>query len=113
LTYAHILPVANTAHGAGAVLGWLIGRAVLSRRRQWLVPSVGVLIVLFCLTPLYMPWNGRYDLHRGNKCWEKQDWPCALYWYRKAARALPENERVRRAVGWLELLAGEEKQPDE
>jgi membrane associated rhomboid family serine protease len=103
LTHLNVMRIGNMAHGSGAVLGWLIGQAILSRWRAWLVPLVGLGIVLFSLTPVYMPWNGYYALDRGNRCLQRQDPEGALYWYRWAERTLPEHPGLREMVRGLEL----------
>jgi membrane associated rhomboid family serine protease len=67
LTYTHVLPVANVAHGAGAVLGWLIGRSVLLRPKLLLLSlsALGALTMALILATQYMPWNGDYAWYRG------------------------------------------------
>ncbi len=42
LTLADIVAIGNVAHGAGAVAGWLLGRAIVARRRRvaWVAPMV-------------------------------------------------------------------------
>ena len=91
LTYTNILPVANVAHGAGAVIGWLFGRAILSRWRFLAVASAGLFCVALTLATLYMPWNWEYDWHRADKYVEAGDFAQALVWYERADRLHPGN----------------------
>jgi len=106
LTYANILPVANVAHGAGAVIGWLFGQAVLSRRQLLATVGVSLLCVALALATLYMPWNGLYDFHRGDVCGKKKDYAGALNWYQLAAERLTgENqEAARHNVEWAKYM---------
>jgi GlpG protein len=108
LTYTKLMPVANVAHGAGCVLGWLIGQAVLARGRVWLLAGLTVVVFGLIVAPLYMPWNGRYALYRGKKDLENRDYASALVWYEKAARAEPDNVDLHTLVRWLRAK-GEEK----
>jgi GlpG protein len=111
LTYSHILPVANVAHGAGAVIGWLFGRAVLSRRQLLSAAGVSVLCVGLALATLYMPWNGYYDLYRGAQCGDRKDYACALKWFELAAQRLsgPSQGTAREYARWAEAMLEEEK----
>jgi GlpG protein len=100
LTYTGILPVANTAHGAGAVIGWLFGRATLLRWRPVAVALVGLLCFGLALATLYMPWNGDYDWHRAARCAQRKDYAGAVRWYQLAAEHLSgdnQEEALRRA----------------
>jgi GlpG protein len=107
LTVAKIMPVANVAHGAGCVLGWLIGSAILERRRIWLLAGLTVVALGLVVAPLYMPWNGTYAWYRGNRAFEQRDYGEALYWYRKAERAHPDSDFLRDQVRYLEQTAKE------
>jgi GlpG protein len=102
LTYWKILGIANVAHGAGAVLGWLFGQAVLVRWRAVAVAGVSLLCVAVGLTTLYMPWDGNYDWHRADRYAEQKDYRRALEWYQRAAERLPDNADVRHNIRWAE-----------
>jgi membrane associated rhomboid family serine protease len=101
LTYLKIMPVANVAHGAGAAIGWLFGQAVLSRRPVMGVTVIGVLCVGLALATLYMPWNGRYDFHRGEVCLDQKDYAGAVRWFELAATRLsgPNQDAARHNAG--------------
>jgi membrane associated rhomboid family serine protease len=98
LTYTNIMAVGNVAHGAGAVLGWLVGRALLLRQRVWAMGGIVVLVLALCGTTLYMPWNGRYALFRGNQALTRRNYGSALYWYRGAERTFPDNRDLRDTI---------------
>jgi GlpG protein len=106
LTYADILAVGNYAHGAGAVVGWLFGQAVLSRRQAVATGLVSLLCLALGLATLYMPWDGYYDWHRATACAEQKDYAGALKWYQRAAQRLSgENqERARHNARWAEYM---------
>jgi len=101
LTYTNIMPVANAAHGVGAVAGWLVGQALLQKRRLLMVAGVCCGVLLLVGISMYMPWNGRYDWYRGYVAFHKNDLREALYWYDKAQRAMPDNPDIREIVQWL------------
>jgi membrane associated rhomboid family serine protease len=98
LTYTHIMPVANVAHGAGAVLGWLVGQAVLLRQRVWAVSGIVLLVLALCGATLYMPWNGSYAWFRGAQAYNRGELVNALYWFQQAERAFPNNAQVRAII---------------
>jgi membrane associated rhomboid family serine protease len=98
LTYMNVWQVANIAHGVGAVLGWLLGRAVLAGHRVWLIAGVCVLVVAEIAATQYMPWNAGYDIFRGNRCLHRADYQGALYWLDKALQLRPQNEGLRVVV---------------
>jgi len=111
LTHFGVLPIANMAHGAGAVIGWLLGQAVLRPQRRLLVPGAAVLVLLLTATVFYMPWDGRYAWHQANLAIARRDYRAALDWYRRAAQAYPDNAALREQVQLLEQLQQMEKGP--
>jgi GlpG protein len=102
LTYTHVMPVANIAHGAGALLGWLIGRSILMRHKLLLLSGIGALSIGLVLATQYMPWNGDYSWYRGAQLAGKGDFRTALYWFHKALRARPDDQKLRQLVTFLE-----------
>jgi membrane associated rhomboid family serine protease len=95
LTYYHWYPVANVAHGAGAVIGWLFGRAILARRRIFALLGVSLTCGALALATLYMPWNGYYDFHRGLACFDRKDYTGAVKWFDLAAKRLTGENQER------------------
>jgi membrane associated rhomboid family serine protease len=100
-TYMNFMAVGNIAHGAGAALGWLVGRAVMTRRRVVLLSLLSFLSVALMFATLYMPWSGRYAYYRGEQCAKQHDYVGALYWYEKAQRAFPDNPQLGPYIEWL------------
>jgi membrane associated rhomboid family serine protease len=92
LTYMDIMRIGNWAHGAGAVLGWLTGRAILSRQRILAVAGVSALAVALAGATLHMPWNGDYAVHRAIRYSQEKNYRSALYWYEKAEERLTNPE---------------------
>jgi hypothetical protein len=89
--------VANMAHGAGAVIGWLFGRAVLSQRPIAAIANVCLLCLALALLTLYMPWDGYYDFHRGIAAIRRHDYAAALKWFDRAAdRLTGQNQAMAR-----------------
>src|SRR5262249_4133408 len=64
LTYSGAMPVANIAHGAGAVIGWLLGQAVLLSQRHWLVVALTLLVTGLVVATQFMTWNRLYVIFR-------------------------------------------------
>jgi GlpG protein len=111
LTYLDILKIANVAHGAGAVIGWLFGRAVLSRRPALAVANASLLCVVLALLTLYMPWDGYYDLHRGFSSAERRDYAAAARWFDRAASRLsgPNQGVASHNARWAREMLEEQK----
>jgi GlpG protein len=103
VTYLNIYPIGNTAHGAGAVIGFLFGKAVLAAQRKALVPGVVVLVGLLTAS-VYTPWQPQYAAYQGYQAIQRRDFPAALTWFRRASLADPSNEGLRRQVELLEQL---------
>ena len=112
LTHFGWLPVANAAHGGGAVLGWLFGRALLVRRPSFAVVAVSLLCVALTLATLYMPWNGYYDLYRGAVCAGRDDYAGALKWSGLAMEKLSGDarEEASKLFRWAEQMQERQKE---
>ena len=115
LTYTNIMQIGNFAHGAGAVLGWLFGWAVLNRWQIAAVAGVALLSIALGLATQYMPWNGYYDWHRGKECLDREDYAGAMKWYELAAEHLSgeNHEEALHNVEWAkeQLERQQEKAP--
>jgi membrane associated rhomboid family serine protease len=107
LTYTDVMPVANVAHGAGAVLAWLIGQSILLRQKLLLLSGICLLTSGLVLATQYMPWNGEYARIRGVQYFKQGDFRTALYWYRKASQAHPEDKELGTLVRELEQIVRE------
>ncbi|MBL8792589.1 MAG: rhomboid family intramembrane serine protease [Planctomycetia bacterium] len=103
LTYADVMPVGNTAHGVGAILGWLVGRAVLARHTSAWLGAVTFLVMLLTGAAVYQPWSGDYAWHQGYTLAQRGQYEEALAWYRRAARTYPEHRDVQDSIRALEL----------
>jgi membrane associated rhomboid family serine protease len=102
LTYAKIMPVGNTAHGVGALIGWAVGRALLARRTAlWLSALTGA-VLLLTGAAFYQPWSGDYAWHRGYTLAQRGEYEAALVWYRQAERSYPDNKGVKESIRALE-----------
>jgi membrane associated rhomboid family serine protease len=104
LTYTGLMPVANVAHGAGAVLGWAVGRSALVRQRNYLVAGLSLLVFALVWITQTMPWNGDYAWYRGEQYAQREDYRRALPWYQKALHAHPDNPELAAYVKWLEQV---------
>jgi membrane associated rhomboid family serine protease len=109
LTYTKVMPVANVAHGAGAVLGWLVGRSLLLGQKVYLLSGLSMLVVTLVLATQYMPWNGNYAWYRGAQFASRAKYDRALYWYRKAVQAHPDNKELSAYLRWLEKVVKEHR----
>jgi membrane associated rhomboid family serine protease len=104
LTYFKLMNVANVAHCAGALLGWLFGRAYLNRFRLLATCGVVLLSVALVAATQYMPWNGYFDWHRAERYADRGDYESAAYWYGKAADRLSgqAQDAALQNVKWAE-----------
>jgi membrane associated rhomboid family serine protease len=102
-TYAGSMHVANVAHGAGAILGWLVGRALLVRDARAILGVLAGAVVLLSLTCLYMPWSADYAWFQANHLYQHGDEEAALPLFEKAARAHPENAELQQFVKQVKL----------
>ena len=92
------MAIANVAHAAGAVIGWLFGRAVLARWQVLATAVVSLLCVALALLTLYMPWNGDYDLRRGFAVCRPGDYAGAVKWFDLAAERFRAGTRPWLAI---------------
>jgi membrane associated rhomboid family serine protease len=105
LTYWDIFPVANMAHAAGAVIGWLYGRAALARWRVAAVAGVSLLCAALCLATLYMPWDRWFCKHEAIRAFGDGNPVAGQYWLDRFHR--PETPLER----WNHLLAPHRAEP--
>ena len=71
LTWANIMPVANVAHGAGWLFGWLYGMAIFQRknRKVWIASAV-LLTVVVLATLVICPGHYGFDIMKKyNELW--------------------------------------------
>ena len=105
LTYTNVMPIGNVAHGAGAVLGWLVGKSLLLRRRIAALAGISVLVLGLVAATQQMPWNGEYALDRAIRYARQKNYAEALIWCRKAAQAYPHNRDLEHYLRYLEQSA--------
>jgi GlpG protein len=98
LTHFGWLPVANAAHGAGAVSGLLFGWAVVARRRVVATAGAALFCIALTAATLYMPWDWKYDLYQGLRYYEANDYAHALVWFERADRRHPGEEELERII---------------
>jgi rhomboid protease GluP len=99
LTVTKIVPITNIAHGVGAILGFLIGVAVVSRSpmRQILAAATGLVAVARIVGAVYARgWinyshNGYGESLLGYRALEADDNAAAVRWLRDAVRIEPDN----------------------
>src|SRR4029079_9118574 len=73
LTYAHVMNIGNTAHGSGAVIGWLLGRAILARARVVLVPGVVLLVATLTGSVFFASWHRDYAWYQAYRALQGND----------------------------------------
>ena len=65
LTYLHIMPIGNVAHGAGLLFGALYAEAALARRRRRLwIAAAAIASLLVLATVIAAPGHPLYQKHR-------------------------------------------------
>jgi membrane associated rhomboid family serine protease len=97
LTYGKVTPLSNVAHVVGAIIGWIVGRAIPFGRRSILIGlALGVLALAGACT--YMPWNGKYAWHRGQKALAAGKVKEAFYWFQKSERTDSDGPEIRDAA---------------
>jgi GlpG protein len=93
MTYAKVMTVANVAHGAGALAGFALGRAILARRPRVWLGAITVGTLALCVLTFYMPWRYEWWLARGlRREAVHDDVRCREYWRR--AIDLAGDDRV-------------------
>lgn len=84
--------IANTAHGAGGVIGYLIGAATDPRRRtRLLMGGLAVVILATTAAAWYMPWSASYWAHRAAWLAEHKDLDGSARAYRRAYAIDPKR----------------------
>lgn len=95
LTASNSMPVANIAHGVGALAGWAIGWASLQPARNILVPAVAAVFLLVGLSSTTMPWNGDYCVYRALHAAARGDGEGFMRWRERSEHALvPPTRRL-------------------
>jgi rhomboid protease GluP len=95
MTVAGVMPVANAAHGSGAILGWLIGRALLAergRRLWWLGVACAALGGLILIP--FMTWDPNWLAYQGYRKHVAGDYAAAADLYRRSLERAPDNGHV-------------------
>jgi membrane associated rhomboid family serine protease len=106
MTYAGVMQIANVAHAAGALLGWLFGRAALSHWPAWEIAGACIVALSMAGATLYMPWNLEFLVVRADQCSTNGDIQGQLYWLRKAHHLAPGNEVISKVLYLLEKRRG-------
>ncbi|MEP6755541.1 MAG: rhomboid family intramembrane serine protease [Chthonomonadales bacterium] len=91
-TWANAMRVANAAHFGGMFFGFAFGYLFIANKYKW--PSVGVLVILVCLTAFsftWLPWNGGWTWWKGSHEMGLMHYDKAVYWY-KRSMALGEDK---------------------
>jgi membrane associated rhomboid family serine protease/Tfp pilus assembly protein PilF len=96
LTLADVMRVGNVAHGSGAVIGWLIGRACAEtreRRVRWTAIAAAATVVSLAGATVARPWlggaAGDADMHAraGYEAMTRQDYAAAARELELAAKS--------------------------
>lgn len=104
LTETGIWHVGNIAHGAGALLGYIIGCGVGDKRPRGSLWPAGAIAVLTLASTVYMPWNYRWWWHRGSRQHDAAGLTVAYDSFLQAVRTAPTDFEVERLL----LLLGRE-----
>ncbi|HEX8911777.1 MAG TPA: rhomboid family intramembrane serine protease [Humisphaera sp.] len=107
LTYAHLMPVANIAHGAGWLLGSLVGWAIARPRWRWPTAAATAALTagLVLLALVYRPRVNFLEPPGTDEDWMalrdlKHDRPAAAEaWSRRAVAANPADGRLWNNLG--------------
>jgi len=87
LTALHLMNVGNWAHTGGLVFGYGVGLAFFVRRQRWIgVASVAVLVAMSIFSVTFMPWSPDWTFWKGNKAFDVENYPRAVYWYNKSLK---------------------------
>jgi tetratricopeptide (TPR) repeat protein len=93
LTVTNTMPIGNVAHGSGALLGWLIGRAGASpspRKTRWLALAAACSVVSLIGATVARPFvsgalDGQLHARAGYEAMERQDYAAAVEELEQAA----------------------------
>lgn len=121
LTAADIYPIANVAHGAGAVLGGMLGLIVSSRRRPaqralYIAATALLLTAIGVATTVARPLvnfasDGHADLFNiGIDAHQRGDKQAALVWYERAARMRSAHWGTWQNLGIIYLELGRDEE---
>jgi membrane associated rhomboid family serine protease len=71
LTMTGTMPIANWAHGAGAVWGWLAGLAAMSPRRRLYAVALGLLVVALAAASPFVAFGDHAELRERYLAWRE------------------------------------------
>lgn len=89
LSIAEVWAIGNIAHGAGALLGFLTGRAIVARARRKWVAGIAALALSVTGATLYMPWDFVWWWDRAATQFDDGDFGAARASYSRALKLAP------------------------
>lgn len=101
-TFVGVWKVGNIAHASGFVLGFLIGRSLVSGRPRIWVPAAILPAILLVVSTLYMPWSYLWWWERGSDALEHGAHDHSRqYWVRAVEKAADDHkvEPLLQALG--------------
>ncbi len=109
-TWAHWMPVANFAHGAGFLFGIACGSLFVAKRWRALSgATLALLCALSFLSVTKLPWLGEWYLWRGDEAYRSGNVESAAALYEKSLRVLEPIRPPQRALVLAELVGLEER----
>ena len=86
-TYAHLMNIANAAHGAGFLFGLSVGWVFYAPRRRpkWSIALV-VLALISVMALTWIPWSGDWMAWKAHKAFDRKDYRTAIDWYQRSVR---------------------------
>ena len=104
LSALDVWAIGNIAHGAGAVIGFLTGRATLARARKGWITSIAALALSLTVATLYMPWDHGWWWDRADRQFDNGNSDAAHASYERALDLAPVEEQTGIMIG-LAVLA--------
>ncbi|MDF1565221.1 MAG: rhomboid family intramembrane serine protease [Deltaproteobacteria bacterium] len=108
LTVADVLPVANYAHGAGALFGALLGWAWSQHglRRLAFSGAFAALLALLAFGGLNPRWTSRHQAFLGSRAFDAKDWPAAATHFEAVLERHPDAHWIRANLALVLAQAG-------